>query len=131
MDLAHQRHPARVLQLPLELAVQVRAPPIVVLVRVAFEPAVLAGDKQCHATLDVDGAVVERDAEAADVRITRREEPLAQVWEGAVRAHDVKGVFGEVVVHCFVAELLADEEQLGLAAGWGGGWLRGPGAERG
>lgn len=119
------------LQLPLELAVQVRSPAVVIFVRVALEPAVFAGDEQRHAALDVDGAVVEGDAEPADVRITRREEPLAQVRQGAVRAHDVESVFREVVVHCFVMKLLADEEELGLAVGWGGGWLRGAGAECG
>lgn len=117
------------LQLPLELAVQVRAPPVIVFVRMALEPAVFARDEQRHAALDVDGAVVEGDAEAADVRITRREEPLAQVRQGAVGAHDVEGVFGEVVVHCFVMQLFADEEELGLAVGWGAGWLRGARAE--
>lgn len=115
MDLADQRHPARVLQIPLELFVQVSPPPVVVFVGVVLEPVVFAGDEQRHAPLDVDGAVVEGDAETADVRITRREEPLAQVRQGAVGAHDVEGVFREVVVHCFVAELLADQEQLRFA----------------
>lgn len=96
------------LQIPLELVVQVCSPAVVVFVRVALEPAVFAGDEECHAALDVDGAVVKGDAEAADVRITRREEPLAQIREGAVGAHDVESVFREVVVHRFVAELLAD-----------------------
>jgi hypothetical protein len=108
MDLADQRHPARVLQIPLELVVQVSPPPVVVFVRVVLEPVVFAGDEQRHAALDVHGAVVEGDAEPADVRITRRVESLAQVWQSIVEAHDVEGVFREVVVHCFVAELFAD-----------------------
>jgi hypothetical protein len=93
--------------------------------RVALEPGIFARDEECHAALDVDGAVVESYAETADVRITRREKPLAQVREGAVGAHHVESVFGEVVVHGFVAELLADCEQLRFAVGWGAGWLRG------
>jgi hypothetical protein len=47
----------------------------------------------------MSSAVVERDAQAADVRVARREEPLAQVREVVVGAHDVESVFGEVVVH--------------------------------
>lgn len=108
MDLTDQRHPARVLQFPLELVVQVCSPAIVILVRVHLEPSVFAGDEQRHASLHVDGAVIEGDAEPADVRITRRKEPLAQVRQRAVRAHDVEGVFREVVVHRFVAKLFAD-----------------------
>jgi len=110
MNLADQRHPARMLQIPLELVVQVCSPAVIVFVRVALEPAIFAGYEQRHAALDVDGAVVEGDAEAADVRITRREEPLAQVRQSAVDAHDLEGVFREVVVHRFVVELLADQE---------------------
>jgi hypothetical protein len=108
MDLADQRHPARVLQIPLELIVQVCSPAVIVFVRVALEPAVFTRDEECHAALDVDGAVIESDAEAPDVRVTRREEPLAQVRQGGVGAHDVESVFSEVVLHGFVAELLAD-----------------------
>ena len=118
MDLIDQRHPARVLQFPLELVVQVCFPSIIALVRVELEPGVFAGDEQRHASLHVDGAVIEGDAEPADVRITRREEPLAQVRQRAVGTHDVKGVFREVVVHRFVAELFADQEQLRLAMRW-------------
>jgi len=118
VDLANQRHPARVLQFPLELAVQVCSPAICILVRVALEPGVFAGYEQCHATLNVDGAVVEGDAESANVRVTRREEPLAQVRQRAVGAHDVESVLCEVVVHRLVAELLADQEQLRLGVCW-------------
>jgi hypothetical protein len=86
-------------------------------VRVVFEPFGSAGDEQCHAALDVERPVVERNAQAADVRVARREEPLAQVRQVVVGAHDVESVFGKVVVHCFVVELLADYEQLGFGVG--------------
>jgi hypothetical protein len=99
VDLADQRHPAHVLQLPLELPVQVGAPVVQVAMRVVFEPFRSASDEEGHAALDVERAVVERDAQAADVRVARREEPLAQVREVVVGAHDVESVFGEVVVH--------------------------------
>lgn len=98
------------LQFPLELVVQVCSPAVVIFVRVELEPGVFAGDEQRHPSLDVDGAVVEGDAEPADVRVTRRVEPLAQVRQGVVGTHDVEGVFREVVVHRFVTELLADQE---------------------
>ena len=118
MDLANQRHPARVLQLPLELGVQVCSPLVQIVARVSLEPAVFARDEQCHASLDFNCSVVERDAEPADVRITRREESLAQVRQGAVGSHDVESVLCEVVVHRFVAKLPRDQEQLGFGMGW-------------
>lgn len=82
-----------------------------------FDPLLPARDELRHAALQVAGAVVERDAEAADVLVARREEPLAQEGEAAVQAHDVEGVVGEVVLHCVVAELLVDDEELRLRAG--------------
>ena len=97
---------------------QVRSPAIRILVRVALEPGFFAGDEQRHAALDVDGAVVEGDAEPADVRVARREEPLARVWQLGVVTHEVEGVVREVVVHCFLAQLFADEEELCLSACW-------------
>jgi len=63
--------------------------------------------------------VVEGEAQLADLRVLRREEPLARVGQLAVGAHEVEGVVREVVVHCFLADLLADEEKLGLGAGGG------------
>ena len=129
MDLADKRHPAHMLQLPFELLVKVCAPAVKVGSRVSLEPVIFVRDEQRHASLDVDRSVVEGEAQLADVRVLWREEPLAQVRQGAVGAHDVEGVFGEVVVHCFVMQLFADEEELGLAVGWGAGWLRGARAE--
>lgn len=112
MDLIDERHPAQVVQVPLELVVQVCAPLVQVVLRVSLKPLVFAGDEERHAALDVGGAVVEGDAQAPDVGVARRAEPLAQVWEGAVAAHHVEGVLSEVVVHCFVAELLGDQKEL-------------------
>lgn len=118
MDLANQRHPACVLQFPLELGVKVCSPFVKIVARVSLEPAVFAGDEQCHASLDVNCSVVERDAESADVPITRREESLAQVRQGAVGTHDVESVLCEVVMHGFVAKLPGDQEQLGFGMRW-------------
>lgn len=119
MDLADQRHPAHVLQLPLELLVQVGAPAVEVRGRVSREPVVFARDEQRHAPLDVGRAVVEGEAQAADVRVLRREEPLARVGQLGVGAHEVEGVVREVVVHCFLTQLFANQEDLGLRACWG------------
>jgi len=116
VDLAHQRHPAHVLQLPLELVVQVGAPAVEVAGRVPLEPGVLARDEQRHAPLDVDRAVVEGEAQLADVRVLRRGEPLARVGQLGVAAHQMERVVREIVVQRFLAELLADEEELGLGA---------------
>lgn len=62
--------------------------------------------------------MVEGEAQLADVRVLRREEPLARVWQLGVVAHEVEGVVREVVVHCFLAKLFADEEELCLSACW-------------
>jgi hypothetical protein len=107
-----------VLQLPLELLVQVGAPVVQIAVWVVLDPFRSACDEESHAALDVERAVVQRNAQVANVRVTRREEPLAQVREVVVGAHDVESVFREVVVHCFVVQLLADQEQLGFGVGW-------------
>lgn len=119
VNLIDERHPAQVVEVPLELVVQVFAPLVEVVLRVSLKPLVFAGDEERHAALDVGGAVVEGDAQTPDVGVARRAEPLAQVWEGAVAAHHVEGVLGEVVVHCFVAELLGDQEELCFGARWG------------
>lgn len=119
VDLIDERHPAQVVQVPLELVVQVFAPLVEVVLRVPLQPLVFAGDEERHAAPDVGGAVVERDAQAPDVGVARRAEPLAQVWEGAVAAHHVEGVLCEVVVHGLVAELLGDQKELYFGARWG------------
>lgn len=61
--------------------------------------------------------MVEGDAQPANVRIAWWEEPLAQIRQGAIGAHEVKGVFREVVVYSFVAELRADQKQLYFSMG--------------
>ena len=114
VDLANQRHPTHVLQLPFELFVHVCPPAVEVGGRVSLEPVFFARDEQCHASLDVDRSVIEGEAQLADVGVLRREEPLARVWQAGVVAHEVKGVVREVVVHRFLAHLLADEEELCL-----------------
>jgi hypothetical protein len=113
-----------VLQFPLKLGVQVCSPSVQIFIGVTLEPAILAGDAQRHATLNIDCSVVEGNAEPANVRITRREESLAQVRQGTVGTHDVESVLCEIVVDCFVAKLSGYQEQLGLAMRWCAGWLR-------
>lgn len=122
MDLANEWHPAHVLQFPLELSVQVCSPVVQIAVRVVVEPAFPARDEESHASLDVERTVVEGYAQPADVGVSRREEPLAQIRQGAVGAHEVEGVSSEVVVHCFVVELFAYQEQLRLGVGWRARW---------
>lgn len=103
MDLADQRHPAGVLQVPFKLSVDMRSPRSQVSVRIVFEPLVFAGNEEGHATLAIECPMVESDAQTTDVCVPRWEEPLAQIWKGAVGAHEVEGVFGEVVVDPFIA----------------------------
>ena len=81
-----------------------------------LEPVVFAQDEQRHASLDVDRSVVEGEAQLAYMRVLWWEEPLARVWQLGIIAHEVESVVREVVVHCFLAHLLADEEELCLRA---------------
>ena len=118
VDLADKRHPAHVLQLPFEFLVQVCSPAVEVSSRVSLEPVIFVRDEQRHASLDVDRSVVEGEAQLTDVRVLRREEPLARVWQLGVVTHEVEGVVREVVVHRFLAQLFADEEELCLSACW-------------
>jgi hypothetical protein len=72
--------------------VQVRAPAVEVGNRVPLKPVVFARDEQRHTSLDVDRSVVEGEAQLADVRVLRREEPLARVWQLGVVAHEMESV---------------------------------------
>jgi hypothetical protein len=85
VDLDDQRH-------PFEFCVQVRAPAVEVGGRVPLEPVVFARDEQRHASLNVDRSVVEGEAQLADMRVLRREEPLARVWQLRFVAHEMKSV---------------------------------------
>lgn len=67
--------------------------------------------------MDVECPMVEGDAQPADVCVTRWEEPLAQIRQSAVGAHEVEGVFREVVVYSFVPQLRADQEELYFSMG--------------
>lgn len=82
--------------------------------RVTIEPILFRGDELDHTLLHVTCPVVEGDAQATYVRVARREEPLAQIRQGTVCAHDVEGIAGQEVLHRLVAKLLADLEQLCL-----------------